>query len=177
MKKEEWGWIKGYENSYQISSLGRIKSCPKPHGLKNGHSYMTKTTIIKPAVDRNGYLHAVIGGKDKRVHRLVAETFLPNPDGLRDVNHKNGVKTDNRVENLEWVSHSQNEIHKIYVLGRSGKLIRPMKKVVCIETGKTYRSIAEACRELGIKTNHIGEACEGKIKQAAGYHWRFVDGN
>lgn len=173
---ELWVTIPEHPN-YKVSSFGRVKSLARKHRLKNDNYYMTKEKIIKPAVNKNGYQHLSLDCKDYRVHRLVAQAFIKNPNNYRDVNHKNGNKLDNRVSNLEWVSHSQNEIHKIYVLKKSGKFIRPMRKVLCVETGKKYESIASACRDLGIKTSHISEACQGKISQTCGYHWRYLDGN
>ena len=134
--------------------------------------------ILKPAVNSNGYKHLSLGrNNDQRVHRIIALTFIPNPSNLRDVNHKNGVKTDNRIENLEWVSHAENEIHKIYKLCTPGRLLKPMRKVMCLENGKVYDSISAACRDLKIKTSHISEVCQGKISQTCGYHWRYVDGD
>ena len=159
--EEIWKPIKGYEGKYEASSFGRVKS-------------LIHNQILRPAVNQNGYMHLSLCCKDKRVHRVIAETFVDNPQNYRDVNHIDGNPLNNTAENLEWVSHSQNEIHKVYELGTPGKLIRPMRKVFCVETGKTYRSISEACRELGIKTNHISEACTGKISQTCGYHWRYA---
>lgn len=174
MRQEVWKDIAGYEGAYQVSNMGRIKSLPRKHKASSGGSYMTKEIILKPAINKNGYKHVSLFRKDKRVHRLVAEAFLPNIKGLRDVNHKNGDKQDNTTDNLEWVSHSQNELHKIHILKTPGKFIHPMRKVTCIENNKTYNSIAEACRDLGIKTSHIPEVCQGKISQTCGYHWRYA---
>lgn len=173
---EVWKTIPGHPN-YEVSSFGRVKSLPRRHRVRNGHSYMTKERVLRPAVNQNGYQHLSIDCKDCRVHRLVAQAFIDNPNSYRDVNHKNGIKTDNRVDNLEWVSHSQNEIHKVYKLKTPGRLISPMRKVMCIENGKVYDSISAACRDLRIKTSHISEACQGKISQTCGYHWRYTDGN
>lgn len=173
---ELWLPIPGHPN-YEVSSLGRVKSLARKHRVRNGHYCMTKERILRPAINQNGYLHLSVDGKDCRVHRIVAATFIDNSNNYRDVNHKNGDKTDNRVSNLEWVSHSQNELHKIYKLKTSGKLIKPMRQVLCVETGKVYESISAACRDLGIKTTHISEVCQGKISQTCGYHWRYVDGD
>ena len=173
---EVWRAVKGHPN-YKVSSLGRVKSLARKRRVKNGYYCMAGERILRPAINCNGYQHLSLDGKDHRVHRIVASAFIENPNNYRDVNHKNGIKTDNRVENLEWVSHSDNEIHKIYTLKTPGELIRPMRKVLCVETGKVYISISSACRELGIKTSHISEACQGKISQTCGYHWRYIDGD
>lgn len=160
----QWRPILGFEGKYEASSDGRIRS-------------LLTNRILKPAINQNGYAHVSLCQKDHRVHRIIASTFIPNPNNLRDVNHKNGIKTDNRAENLEWVSHSENELHKIYKLKKSGKLLKPMRRVLCLENGKVYESISAACRDLNIKTNHIGEACQGKISQTCGFHWRYADGD
>lgn len=160
----KWRPIPGFEGKYEANTSGEIWS-------------LFTNRALKPAINQNGYKHVSLCGKDFRVHRVIAKTFIPNPNNLRDVNHKNGIKTDNRVENLEWVSHSDNEIHKVYKLKTPGKLLKPMRRVFCLETGKTYESISAARRELDIKTQHIGEVCQGKISQTCGYHWRYADGD
>lgn len=163
---ESWKKIKGYENRYEISDMGRIKR------LSDGG-------IMKPARNKGGYLHVVLSKdgvtKDFRVHRLVASHFVENSGGKRDVNHKNGVKTDNRANNLEWLTHSENEIHKVYTLKTPGRLLRACRPVQCLDTGVIYRSISEAKRELGLpRWSHIQEVCAGKMAQANGYRWRYV---
>lgn len=101
---EEWRDVLGFEELYQVSNLGNVRT------VKRGEA-----TEMAQEEHWNGYLsvHLRNKGVERRasVHRLVAEAFIPNPDGLRDVNHKNGIKTDNRVENLEWLSHSDNIKH------------------------------------------------------------------
>ena len=107
--RPQWCDIIGYENEYQINQFGEIRT------LKNS-SKRKKYDILKPQINsKNGYVYQMLykNGKGKlwRVHRLVAMIFLPNPYNLPQVNHKNGDKTDNRVENLEWCSQEQNMIH------------------------------------------------------------------
>lgn len=95
---EQWRSIPGYEGIYQVSSEGRVKNA-------YGH-------VLKPETAKNGYKRVTLFDRKKfQVHRLVALAFIPNPDNKEVVNHRNGVKADNRVENLEWATWSENEKH------------------------------------------------------------------
>lgn len=163
---EKWLKVKGYEERYEISDMGRIRR------LSDGG-------LMRPAINQNGYQHVVLSKngktKDFRVHRLVATHFIENKAGKRDVNHKNGIKTDNRAANLEWLTHSENELHKIYTLGTPSKLLGACRPVKCLNTGVVYRSISEAKRELNLpKSTHIQEVCAGKLKQTKGLMWSYV---
>lgn len=103
---EIWRDIPGYEEIYKISNLGRIKSL---------HRDRIKGQILNPAKNNRGYLRLGLSGNGKvrydSVHRLVAEAFIPNPKNLPEVNHIDGNKLNNRVENLEWVTKGENQIH------------------------------------------------------------------
>ena len=113
---EVWKDIKGFEGKYQISSLGNIKSLSNTKIYKDGRVFHYKEKILKSYPNRVGYHHVNLffeTGKSKSVdlHRIAAETFLDNPLNKTEVNHLNGIKSDNRINNLEWVTSSQNKIH------------------------------------------------------------------
>lgn len=160
---EEWKPITGYQGFYEISDQGRVARVDKG-----------KRHEIKVQIDtRNGYCYAHLAknGKVKahRVHRLVAEHFIEKKEGANQVNHKDGDKTNNTYSNLEWVTPSENQIHRYRVLGKDGggKLKKPVK---CVETGVSYRSIADAVRQTGI--GHIRQVVAGERKSAGGYTWQ-----
>jgi hypothetical protein len=110
---EKWRNIPGYPN-YEASDLGRIRSIERVNQF--GHKLESK--ILSYHLSPKGYLCVSVGdrltiGRTKRLHRLVALAFLPNPEKLSQVNHKNGNKSDNRIENLEWISNSNNKKHAV----------------------------------------------------------------
>lgn len=113
---ETWKDILRYEGLYQVSSLGRVRS-----NYSNGRK-KSMDGILKQRDNCYGYLNVHLYKNSKRkaflVHRIVAESFIPNPEVKNQVNHKNGNKTDNQVENLEWVDQSENQKHKCYVLNK-----------------------------------------------------------
>lgn len=146
---EIWKDIAGYEG-YQISNHGRIKS------------HFKTARILKPYLNTDGYLNIDIKKKQYKVHRLVAEAFIPNPENLPQVNHKDENKTNNNVTNLEWCTAEYNINYS------------HSKQIICIETGQTYSSIKDAALQLNLNSSYISNACKGRYKTAYGYHWRYV---
>ena len=109
---EEWRPIEGYEGLYEVSNLGRVRSVDRYVKSKGESYWLRKGKMLSPAKDKNGYLKVNLScnGKNNiiRVHRLVAEAFIPAIEGLSEVNHKDEDKTNNRVENLEWCDRKYN---------------------------------------------------------------------
>jgi len=167
--------IKTHENIYGITSHGRVWSYARKG---SGNSLIGK--FLTPYQRKQGYLTIDLKHKNKvtkcYIHRLVAQHFLPLIVGKDIVNHINGIKTDNRVENLEWCTWSENELHKSRIL----KLrIRP---VFCNQLNKTFDSITIASELTGIHLTSIVNACSGKYK-TAGKHpetgeqlqWKYIN--
>jgi len=117
MNTEIWKNIPGYESCYLVSNFGRIKSIGKKYKTRYGTDAIRKDRIfILGHTDGCGYASVSIGGTTKTLHRLIALAFLPNPNNYRCINHKNGNKIDNRLENLEWCTQSENSKHS-FVIG------------------------------------------------------------
>lgn len=169
--REIWVSVKGFEMYYEISSSGRVKSVGSHHLCKKG--------ILNTWLDKDGYERVGLSKKGKcvqrSVHRLVAENFIPNPDNKQQVNHKNGMRNDNRVENLEWVTDYENKRHSIEKLGHSKRGTHG-KKVRCVETREIYPSEGEAARRNGISQGAISYSITKGVA-AGGLHWVFCDNN
>lgn len=196
--KEIWNNIAGYEGYYQVSNLGRVKSVGRTINRNQKGNLTIKEKIISSHILKNGYEKVDLYKNGKRkceyVHRLVAESFIPNPNGKIDVNHINGNKTDNSVCNLEWTTRSENMKHafniglcKITELQRKtsknngmkgikAAIQRRKKKISQYDTDgnyiRTWNSITSAEKELGINLKHMSRHLSGKQKTLCGYIWK-----
>lgn len=168
---EVWAKIKGYPN-YEISSLGRIKG---------------NRGLLRPYSDSRGYLYVGLhrNGEKKvySVHRLVALHFIDNPLDKEQVNHIDGDKTNNTIENLEWVTNQENMTHSIEKLGRvrTDKCGRPKKTVQQFskqgEFIKEYESAHEAARQIDGNFSRIALICRKGEGTHRGYHWKYKEEN
>jgi len=117
MQKEEENWFPcfGFENNYEVSDLGRIRRKLSPTIYKDGRVAYFSQTILKHSIDKKGYFKVYLSVKSKkytkRLHVLIAKTFVENPENKETVNHKNCIKTDNKPSNLEWMTNTENMNH------------------------------------------------------------------
>lgn len=165
--------IKGYEGIYEVSKLGKVRSVDRTVECKDGSIRKYKGKELRPSMNKDGYAMVTLRkngvAKNCQVHRLVAGTFLPNPDNLPEVHHKNHDIKDNRVENLQWVSRAeQRDDH-----WRAAKGTR--LRVVGNGIDKIYNSSMEVEREIGINQSDALKVAKGKFKQAKGYKIYLAD--
>lgn len=177
---ENWVDIQGYEGYYQISDLGRIQSLDRFLGFGNR---TRKGAIMKQTKDEYLKVQFHVNGKkiSLRVHRLLAIQFIPNPDNKPQVNHINGNKYDNRLDNLEWNTVNENIKHAYDFLGKvtpmKGKFGKecPNSKIVSCDTlGIIFNSASEAANKLGIGVSRISEVCLNKKLHYEGLIFRYI---
>ena len=168
MKTETWKPIADYVGLYEVSNKGRVRN------LKTGR-------ILKHGNNGRGYLFVGLykngAVKYHYLHRLVALTFIPNPNKLPEVNHKDEIRTNNKLDNLEWISHRDNSNY-----GKRNERVSKSKSKAIVQfdlsTGliiKTYSSTITATRVTGINQGNISKAARGIIKTAGGYGWRYTN--
>lgn len=170
---ELWKQVSGYENRYLVSNMGRIKSLSKPITLFNGGKYKTRERVLAQRLS-DGYLFvALFSGENKdrldiQAHIIVGKEWVPNPDSKPEINHKKGVKTDNRAIELEWSTRSENIQHAYDTgllihsnTGKSGLDANYSKPVQCTATGMVM-NIKDAAIFTGVSNTHMSSMMNGK---------------
>lgn len=161
---EIWKDIEGYEGDYQVSNLGRVKS----YKFKK-----EEVAILKPHKSKREYFVVYLNKKCKRkackIHRLVAQAFIPNPSNKELVNHIDGDKLNNNVSNLEWSTHGENVRHALkngLIKHPKGSKNKLSKEVICITTNQVFGGIREAERITGVDGSGITKCCKGIWKHS-----------
>lgn len=174
-------WKEVFDGKYQVSNKGRVKSM--------NYKCTGKVRILKMTKDHKGYnrLTMRVNGKPKTIkaHRLVAQAFIPNPENKPQVNHMDGNKTNNLVQNLEWVTNYENAQHALktglYIPTNSGKKyeeVSQARAIIMIDLEgnfiKEYGCIKRAADENNIWQSNICRCLTGKRKTSGGYKWEYV---
>lgn len=178
---EIWKEIKDYEGSYMVSNLGRVKSLDRKVLARYGKYREIKGAILNLTPDKDGYLKVNLKknqkGKSLRVHRLVADAFLINSENKPQVNHINGVKNDNNIKNLEWVTLSENRKHAYDTGLQNGKAKRGVKsnfnklsESQVIEIKNTYKKGVNTYKDIAEKFN-VSRECVGRIIRGKNWAW------
>ena len=190
--EEQWKDIKGYEGLYQVSNLGRIKSLSHKVYTKDkrgyNYQYFSKEKILRNIKNGLGYVQVYLFkngiGKIVLVHRIVALNFIENPENKKQVNHKDGDKSNPKLENLEWVTVSENGLHgyrqlgyKAWHKGNLGKNTPTSKPVIqkniIGKIIKEWDCMSDAWRLEGFRPDGIGRVCRGEYKTYKGFIWEY----
>lgn len=191
---EIWKDIKGYEGYYQVSNLGNVKSLNRKVNVYENDCIKKRPLqekLIAKTKDKKGYIRVSLSKgynhKCPLLHRLVAETFIPNPNDKPQVNHIDGNKSNNCVDNLEWVTNKENTQHAVKNgLISHDKLVmssliasnKNKKPIIQYKNGieiARYESVKEAGLKNGIFACSISANAKGKLKRAGGYTWKYAN--
>ena len=163
--------IEGFEGWYAIGNETTVKSLERTIIRGNGRPIHVKEKIRRPTTNSDGYLQVKLckNGveEEKLIHQLVAEAFIENPYGYKHVHHKNHIQTDNRVENLEWISKEEHD--RLHADERA-KVVYQFEDD---EIVNVWRSAYEAARVLGFKQSAICNCCNGERKKHGGFGWSY----
>ncbi len=195
--KEIWKDIAGYEGLYQVSNCGNVRSLDRMCERKKYGNYFIKGKTLKPGIDRRGYFFVVLSKHsklaNKKVHRLVAQAFIENKEGLPQINHKDENKQNNKSNNLEWCTNIYNANYGTLPIRRSksakeriknakelGGIKRSQAVIMCDKAGakiKEFSTITEAAKAIKNKdaVSAISKCCRNKRKTAYGFVWKYND--
>jgi hypothetical protein len=184
VKDEIWKPVKGYEGLYEVSNFGRVKSLER---VVNSHPANCKRTL--PEKIRTGHVSKKLGyamitlsannvNKSVYIHRLVAEAFIPNPNNLPMINHKDEDKTNNSIDNLEWCTAKYNMAYSNVFACAKTRNSKPVRQYDYDgNLIKEYASSNEAGRAMGVRPYCISFCCRGKIGSVKGFLWKYADEN
>ena len=165
-EQEIWKDIPGYDGKYQASTYGNIRSVDRVVQFGKNKRFISGR-VLKQQKDVYGYSMVNLP-KTIKVHRLVAMTFIPNEDGKEQINHIDGNKKNNRVENLEWVTAKENVNHEVNVLNR-------IKKGVIRDDGKIYQSVNDAALDNNVSVSCISAVINGYQKTSNGFTFTSLE--
>lgn len=173
--EEVWKPIKDYEGLYEVSNLGNVRRIL----FINNIVTKNKIKLVKQQIDKHGYCRVHLSKKNnrknKQVHRLVAQAFIPNPNNYKEVNHRDENPKNNCVDNLEWCNH----LYNMNYGNIKEKQHSQAKKVIQFDLNlkiiKIWKNTYEITKELGISKQCISCCCNKKTKTCGGYIWRYVN--
>jgi hypothetical protein len=188
--EEIWKPVLGYEDYYEVSTYGNVRSVNRIIINSNGIKFNYKSRKLKPASNKDGYLQVGLSKNCKTnsycIHQLEAIAFIPNPENKPTVNHKDGIKINNYIDNLEWATKSEQTIHALKHnlrimpnawIGKFGSKHGASKKVSQYTKDNifiaNYGSMIEAGNINNIDASLISGVCKGKKRTAGGYIWKY----
>ena len=172
---EEWRSVIGYEGIYEVSNYGRVRSVDREVKQSNGSIGHYKGKILKGEYDKKGYRRYRLSKNNKTQkkfeHQLVAQAFIPNPNNYSMINHKDEIKDNNHVSNLEWCDSKYNNNYGT-IKQRISEAKK--KKIICITDGKRFNSVNEAAEFYGIGRRLISGVLSGSKKTTYGKTFRYL---